>query len=116
MLIVIFDEFFCLNVLSFSLFFRRCVRRNRMLIARAARWPDLPMMLETDCTVVAWSILHEARHTMEDLRSLEVVKISRSQNNVAHELAHFALRSGSSQVFFGFFSEFVQFLVCNDTT
>lgn len=25
---------------------------------------------------------------MEDLCSLEVVKISRSQNNVAHELAH----------------------------
>ena len=95
----------------------------------AARWPDLPMVLETDCAViaeklkskekdrsVAWSILHEALQAMEDLHSLEVVKISRSQNNVAHELAHFALRSGSSQVFFGFFSEFVQFLVCNDTT
>ena len=48
---------------------------------------------------MAWSILHEALQAMEDLHSLEVVKISRSQNNVAHELAHFALRSGSSQVF-----------------
>ena len=55
---------------------------------------------------------------MMDLCSLQVVKISkisRSQNNVAHELAHFALRSDRSQVFFSSFSEFVISLVCNDT-
>jgi len=79
----------------------------------AARWPDVPMMLETDCAVVAaklksnvqdrsigWSLIREARMAMEDLCRLEIAKISRSQNNVAHELAHFAIRSGRSEVFF----------------
>ena len=37
---------------------------------------------------------------MEELCRFEIVKISRSQNNVAHELAHFAIRSGRSEVFF----------------
>ena len=79
-------------------------------IAMAARWPDFPMV-ETHSAVVAdkqksreedrslaWSILQEARLHMVDLCSLDVVKISRCQNNVAHELAHFG--SGRSQVFF----------------
>ena len=52
---------------------------------------------------------------MMDLCSLQVVKISRNQNNVAHELAHFALRSSRSQVFFSSFPEFVISLGCNDT-
>ena len=51
----------------------------------------------------------EARRDMMDLCSLQVVKISRNQNNVAHELAHFALRSSRSQVFFSSFPEFVIF-------
>jgi hypothetical protein len=34
------------------------------------------------------------------LCQLEVVKISRDQNNVTHELAHFAIRSWESQCFF----------------
>jgi hypothetical protein len=66
--------------------------------------------------LVVWTLLHEARLEMEDLCSLEVVKINRSQNNVAHELAHFAIRSSHSQVFFASFPEFVLSLVCNDTT
>ena len=78
----------------------------------AARWPDLPMVIETDCASVVerlkskeqdrsvtWSLIHEVRLAMEDLCSLDVVKISRSQNNVAHELAHFAIRSGHSKFF-----------------
>ena len=85
-------------------------------IVLAARWPDVPMMLETDCAVVAaklksnvqdrsigWSLIREARMAMEDLCRLEIAKISRSQNNVAHELAHFAIKSGRSEVFFFLF-------------
>jgi hypothetical protein len=53
---------------------------------------------------------------MEELCRLEMVKISRSQDNVAHELAHFAIRSGCSEVFFASFPEFVLCRVCNDTT
>jgi hypothetical protein len=52
---------------------------------------------------------------MEGLCSLEIAKISRNQNNVAHELPHFAIRSGLSQVFFASFPDFVLSLVCNDT-
>lgn len=97
------------------------------IVMVAGSWPELPMVVETDCAViaeklkskekdrsVAWSIMHEAQLAVEDLHSLEVVKVSRSQNNVAPEVAHYALRSGSSQVFFCFFPKFVQSLVCND--
>jgi ribonuclease HI len=98
-------------------------------IALAARWPDVPMVLETDSAVVAaklkssvmdrsvgWSIVREVRMYMEELFSLDIVKISRSQNYVAHELAHLAIRSGRSEVFFAFFPEFVLSRVCNDIT
>jgi hypothetical protein len=44
---------------------------------------------------------------MEEFSSLYIVNIGRSQNNVAHELAHFAIRSGRSEVFFASFPEFV---------
>ena len=67
---------------------------------------------EQDRSLV-WLILQEARLHMVDLCSLDVVKISRCQNNVAHELVHFG--SGRSQVFFGSFPDFVLSLVCNDT-
>ena len=97
-------------------------------ITLAARWPETHMVLETDCVVVAaklkntdqdrsvgWSLVREAQIAMEELSSLDIVKIGRSQNNVAHELAHFAIRSGRSEVFFVSFHEFVFSLVCNDT-
>ena len=74
------------------------------------------MVLETDCAMVAaklkntdqdrlvgWSLVHEAQIAMEELSSLDIVKIGRSQNNVAHELAHLAIWSGRSEVFFLFF-------------
>jgi hypothetical protein len=35
--------------------------------------------------------VREAQVAMEELSSLDIVKIGRSQNNVAHELAHFQL-------------------------
>ena len=60
------------------------------------------MVLETDCAVVAaklkntdqdrsvgWFLVREAHIAMEEFSSLDIVKIRRSQNNVAHELAHF---------------------------
>jgi ribonuclease HI len=97
-------------------------------ITLAARWLETHMVLETDCDVVAaklkntiqdrsvgWSLVREAHVAMEELSSLDIVNIGRSQNNVAHELAHFAIRSGRSEVFFASFLEFVLSLVCNDT-
>ena len=53
---------------------------------------------------ISWSLSREARMATEDLCGLEIAKINRSQNNVAHELAHFAIRSGRSEVFCFFFS------------
>jgi ribonuclease HI len=76
-------------------------------IALAARWSDVPMVLETNSVVVSaklkssvmdqlvgWSLVREAWTNMEELFRLEIVKISRSPNNAAHELAHIAIRSG----------------------
>lgn len=98
-------------------------------ITLAVRWSDIPMVLETDCATIAdglknhsldhsinWSILSALRLRMEEFQSVNIVKISRSQNNVAHQLAHFAIRSGRSEVFFSSFPEFVVSLACNDTT
>ena len=92
------------------------------------QWPKTHMVLETDCAMVAaklkntdqdrsvdWSLVREAQIAMEELNSLDIVKIGRSKNNVAHELAHFAIRSGRSEVFLASFSEFVLSLTCNDT-
>jgi hypothetical protein len=97
-------------------------------ITLAARWPDIPMTLETDCAWIAdslknqrhdlsinWSTLREARMKMEELCRLDIVKISRSQINAAHRLAHFAIRSSCSEVFFNCFPEFVVSIVCKDT-
>ena len=52
---------------------------------------------------------------MEELCRLDIVKISRSQNNAAHRLAHFAIRSSCSEVFFNCFPEFVVSIACKDT-
>jgi ribonuclease HI len=97
-------------------------------IILAARWPEVPMILETDCAVVVgklrnpvqdrsliWSTIQEATVGMEDLCRVEVLKISRAQNNTAHQLAHYAIRSSSSQVFFSSFPEFVVSLACKNT-
>ena len=46
----------------------------------------------------------------------EVVKISRDQNNVMHELARFATRSRECQCFFACFPEWVVSLSCKDVT
>ena len=60
-------------------------------ITLAARWPETHMVLETDCAVVAaklkntdqdrsvvWSLVREAQIAMEELSSLDIVKIGRS--------------------------------------
>ena len=62
-------------------------------ITLAMRWPETHMVLETDCAVVAaklkntdqdrsvdWSLVREAQIAMEELNSLDIVKIGRSQN------------------------------------
>lgn len=99
-------------------------------IVFAARWPNVPMVLETDCAVladklkktgmqdrsVAWVLVRDAWADKEELCSLEVIKISRYKNNVAHELAHYAIRTGLSQVFFSSFPEFFLTLACKDIT
>jgi hypothetical protein len=35
---------------------------------------------------ISWSLIREVRMAMEDLCHLEIAKISRSQNNVVHNL------------------------------
>ena len=50
------------------------------------------------------------------LCKLEVVKISRDQNNLAHELARFASRSRECQCFFDRFPDWVVSLSCKDVT
>ena len=85
-------------------------------ITLAAQWPKTHMVLKTDCDVVAaklnntdqdrsvgWFLVREAHIAMEELNSLDIVKIGRGQNNVAYELAHFAIRSSRSEVFFASF-------------
>jgi hypothetical protein len=98
-------------------------------IVFAARWPNVPMVMETDCAVladklktgvqersVAWALVRDAWVDKEELCSLDVIKISRYKNNVAHELAHYAIRTGLSQVFFSAFPEFVLTLACKEAT
>ncbi|XP_066333320.1 uncharacterized protein [Miscanthus floridulus] len=80
---------------------RACLEGANM----ALRWPDIPMILESDCqTVVSklhatdrdrsilWQIIDETRAVDGQLCMLETVNIRREQNNLAQELAQFAIR------------------------
>lgn len=84
----------------------------------ALRWPDIPMVLESDCqTVVSklhaagrnrsilWQFIDETRamHMGAQVCKLEIIKISRKQNNLAHELAQFAISFKDCQCFFCLF-------------
>ena len=73
------------------------------------RWPDAPMILESDCCSVVgklrvnvrdrssiWQIIEESQEVGGQLRMLELVKISRVQNNLAQELAQFSITSRES--------------------
>ena len=96
----------------------------------ALRWPDAPMILESDChSMVAklranvrdrssiWQIIEEAQEVGGQLRRLELVKISRVQNNLPHELAQFSITSRESRCFFfSCFLEWVSSLSCKDIT
>ena len=79
----------------------------------AMRWSEIPMILESDChTVVAnfhtkghdrsalWQVFAKLHDAGSQLCQLEIIKISRGQNNMAHELARFAFRSRESMCFF----------------
>jgi ribonuclease HI len=72
---------------------RACLEGANM----ALRWPDIPMTLESDCqTVVSklhaagrdrsilWQFIDETRAVGSQLCKLEIIKISREQNNLAH--------------------------------
>ena len=63
-----------------------------------------------------WQIIEEAQEVGGQLRRLELVKISRVQNNLAHELAQFSITSRESQCFFACFPEWVHTLSCKDAT
>ena len=95
----------------------------------ALRWPHIPMILESDCqSVVAkfhakgydrsalWNVFAMMHDAGSQLCKLEVVKISRDQNNLAHELARFASRSRECQCFFDCFPDWVVSLSCKDVT
>ena len=95
----------------------------------ALRWPHIPMILESNCQLVVakfyakgcdrsvlWNVLAMMHEAGSQLCKLEVVKINRDQNNLAHELAHFASRSRECQCFFDCFPDWVVFLSCNDVT
>lgn len=79
----------------------------------ANRWPDIPMILESDCQSVVtqlqakihdcsvlWQVIEEARDVGGQLRRMDTVKISRDQNKLAHELVQFAIRFRKCQSFF----------------
>ena len=95
----------------------------------AMRWSEIPMILESDChTVVAnfhtkghdrsalWQVFAKLHDTGSQLCQLEVIKISRDQNNMARELACFVFRSRESLCFFACFLGWVVSLSCKDIT
>lgn len=100
-----------------------CLEGVRMV----ARWPDQDFVLEAgnalvveklkirgiDRSIVA-PVIHDTQHEGELLRSLVVANIGREQNKVAHELAHLALCSSVSRVWFGDFPECVVTQACKD--
>lgn len=61
-------------------------------------------------SMVAPIVLDAATEKMK-LKSLVVAKIGREQNNVAHDLAHRARRSGESRVWFADFLEALSLLL-----
>jgi hypothetical protein len=55
-----------------------------------------------DCSQL-WQIIEEMREVGDQLNRLKVIKISRDQNVLAHELAQFAIKSRMSQCSFACF-------------
>jgi ribonuclease HI len=93
----------------------------------AHRWPEVPMVLESDCHSVVtklnestrdrsliWQLIEEAREVGGQLSRIQFDQISRTQNNLAHLLAQFAIRSRECQVFFSCFPEWIATLSCKD--
>jgi hypothetical protein len=94
-------------------------------VCLALRWPNIPIiglsfggyqaLLQRTRSLFYWPIIEEAREVGDQLRSL-AIKISRVQNNLAYELAQFAIKSRSVSVFFACFPEWVSSLSCKDVT
>ena len=72
----------------------------------AHRWPEIPMIMESDCHSVVtklkentrdrssiWQLIEGACKVWGQLSRIEFSQISRVQNNLAHDLAQFAIRS-----------------------
>jgi ribonuclease HI len=93
----------------------------------AARWPDRVIILESDCSTVVGKLREavldrslvgtvtcDALDATKDLMAVRFVKISREQNKVAHELAHFALRTTENRVSLEDIPDCIQPLVCSE--
>jgi ribonuclease HI len=96
----------------------------------ALRWPDIPMVLESDCQMVVsklhaagrdrsilWQFIDETCAVGAQVCKLEIIEISRKQNNLAHELVQFAISFKDCQCFFfACFPEWIVSLSCKDIT
>ena len=61
-------------------------------------------------------VINDLMKEARELFSLKVEKICTSQNKVAHELAHLALRLSQNCVSFAGFPLCIQELICNDAS
>lgn len=100
-----------------------CLEGVRM----GARWPSKKMILESDNASVIMMlrenstnrsarapVLLDVAKEKAYLMSLDFVKIGREQNNLAHELAQRAKKSGESRVWLGDFPVCLVTLACKD--
>jgi hypothetical protein len=94
-------------------------------VLMAQRWPDLPMILESDCPSmvsklqtnpqdrsVMWQVIEQTRDVGGQLCTVDVVKISRVKNT----LAQLSITSKECQTFFSCFPEWVMSLSSKDVT
>jgi hypothetical protein len=87
----------------------------------ALRWPDIPMVLSQIAkrwcpSRIIWQFIDETRAVGAQVCKLEIIKISRKQNNLAHELVQFAISFKDCQCFFSCFPEWIISLSCKDIT
>jgi hypothetical protein len=94
----------------------------------ADRWAnETHVVLETDCSSltsklnggvmdrsVTSALVLDIKEAMERRLSCSILKIERDQNRIAHNLAHFALKTHSSKPSFSFVSPCIQDLVYID--
>ncbi|OEL34237.1 hypothetical protein BAE44_0004744, partial [Dichanthelium oligosanthes] len=115
-------------------FFRAGTQRKQrpLPVLKGSNWHLVGLInifyLESDCARVVeklkakqqdrslvWPLIKEVLEESRHFHRFEVHKIGREQNPVAHELAHLAIRSRESRVYFASFTKDVT-LICNDIT